>query len=226
MPLLLFDIDGTLLHVTGGVHQAVSHAVSEVAGTRVSTDGVPFSGRTDPAIFRDVLRNSGISEPDDILHDVIDRYVNTALDTIQPDHVELLPGVAEVLSRLQTCDNVSLGLLTGNVEAIAYHKLRGAGLDAHFSFGAFGSDHADRGKLPAVALRRASQETGHSFSPSATVIIGDTRHDIHCAQAVGARSVAVCTGRFDHSDLSPHTPDLLFHDLTDIDRVVAQLQQI
>jgi phosphoglycolate phosphatase-like HAD superfamily hydrolase len=213
MTLLLFDIDGTLLHVTGGVDRAVAHAVSTVTGQPLSTEGVTFSGRTDPEIFRDVLRASGVADPDPVLDDVIAAYVEAAQQTIRPADVEVLPGIRALLSALSDRSDVFLGLLTGNVEPIAYHKLRGAGLSEVFPVGAFGSDDADRAALPPVAVRRASAQAGRSFAVPDTVIIGDTHHDIRCARAAGSRSVAVCTGRYGRADLEPHAPDLLLEDL-------------
>jgi phosphoglycolate phosphatase-like HAD superfamily hydrolase len=221
--LLLFDIDGTLLRVTDGTNRAVQHAVSSVTGRPVSTEGVSFSGRTDPEIFRDVLRASGVADPEPVLDEVLSTYVEAAQDAIRPDHVETLPGIPPLLSALSGREDVFLGLLTGNVEPIAYHKLRRVGLADHFGAGAFGSDHADRGRLPPVALRRASSRSGRSFTLRRTVIIGDTQHDIQCARTAGSRAVAVCTGRFARSDLQPHTPDLLFDDLRDHRAVIEQI---
>jgi phosphoglycolate phosphatase-like HAD superfamily hydrolase len=226
MTLLLFDIDGTLLRVNGGVHRAVTHAVENVTGKPLSTDGVSFSGRTDLEIFRDVLVKSGVSHPDDLLNDVIAHYADVAQDTIQPDHVETLPGVPPLLSQLGSRNDVFLGLVTGNVEAIAYHKLRRAGLADYFPVGAFGSDHADRSELPPIALRRAADHVGQPVSADRTVIIGDTRHDIHCAHAAGIRSVAVCTGRFSRTELAVHTPDVLLNNLSDASRFIEQVLEI
>lgn len=216
MTLLLFDIDGTLLRVTGGTDRAVAHAVSTVTGQSVSTDGVSFSGRTDPEIFRDVLRASGVADPAPVLEDVLEAYVEAAQQTIRPADVEPLPGIPALLSTLSDRTDVFLGLLTGNVEPIAYHKLRGAGLSDVFSVGAFGSDNADRAALPPVAVRRASSRSGRSFSIPDTVIIGDTHNDIRCARAAGSRCVAVCTGRYSRAELEPHAPDLLLEDFRDL----------
>jgi len=220
---LLFDVDGTLLRVTGGVSRAAAHAVSTVTGQPLSTEGVSFSGRTDPNIFRDVLRASGVAEPDAVLDDVLAAYAEAARDTIRPADVEVLPGVRSLLAALAERDDVVLGLLTGNVEPVAYHKLRSADLAAPFSVGAFGSDHGDRAALPALAIRRLEDASGHPLSSERAVVIGDTPRDVACARAAGSRVVAVCTGRNGRSDLQPHGPDLLFDDLRDHRNVIAQI---
>jgi phosphoglycolate phosphatase-like HAD superfamily hydrolase len=223
MPLLLFDIDGTLVNVTGGVHSAVSHAIQAVTGRSVCTDGVTFAGRTDPAIFSDVLRVSGVQNPDTVLDEVIRTYADRAQETIGPTDVTVLPGVSDLLANLSRRPDVHLGLVTGNVESVAYHKLRRAGLASYFSVGAFGSDHTDRNELPPMAVRRASAQANTSFSFRHTTVIGDTQHDIRCARTSGARVAAVCTGSYSREDLHSHTPDLLFDTFRDTQTVVENL---
>ncbi|PSQ95454.1 MAG: HAD family hydrolase [Bacteroidetes bacterium SW_9_63_38] len=223
MPLLLFDIDGTLVNVTGGVHSAVSHAIDTVTGRSVCTDGVTFAGRTDPAIFSDVLQASGVPDPPAVLNDVLHTYAECAQDTIEATDVDVLPGVRPLLSALSRRPDVRLGLVTGNIESVAHHKLRRAELGSHFSVGAFGSDHANRNELPPMAVRRASSQGRTSFSVRDTIVIGDTQHDIRCARASGTRVAAVCTGTYARDDLHVHTPDFLFETLQDTQAVVEKL---
>ena len=63
---------------------------------------------------------------------------------------------------------VTLGLLTGNLEPCARLKLAPLGLNGHFAFGAYGSDHEDRHRLPAVAVERAHAATGLRFAGKAS----------------------------------------------------------
>jgi phosphoglycolate phosphatase-like HAD superfamily hydrolase len=217
MKLLLFDIDGTLLHANGSGRRAVEDALSDVCDCPISTDGVPFSGKTDPQIMREILHANGLdtSRIDTLIDDALSAYERVAAASLAPHTVDLLPGAADLLTALADRSDVQLALLTGNIEPMAYHKLGAVGLDHHFPFGAFGSDHADRNRLPAVALQRAHDHTGHPFQGQDTIIIGDTQHDIRCGRGVGARAVGVCTGRYTRDDLAPHNPDVLLDDLTD-----------
>lgn len=223
MRLLLFDIDGTLLKVHEGARTAVRQAVEQVIGQSVSLDGISFSGRTDPAIFREVLGKNGLQPSGALLSEVMEAYTETARMTIQSANVSSLPGTASILSIFANRTDVFLGLVTGNVEPIAFHKLQSVGLASHFSIGGFGSDHAHRSKLPGLAIDRANKVARHSLSVENTVVIGDTRHDIACAHEVGARSVAVCTGRYSSSDLKPHNPDLLLENLKNADEIAEKL---
>lgn len=214
MHLLLFDIDGTLVRVNGAGRTAVMQALSSITDRPISTDEVPFSGRTDPAIFEAVLETNGVAPTEATVDEAIDAYVAALKSALTPADVEVLPGVPSLLSELDDHPDVHLGLVTGNVEPIAYKKLSVHGLDGYFPVGAFGSDHADRNHLPELATRRAAHHTGHSFrSAEHAVVVGDTVHDIECARAAGARSVAVCTGRYERTELLRHDPDLLLDTL-------------
>lgn len=226
MTILLFDIDGTLVQVTDGAREAVHDAISTTAGVDAVTEGVSFSGRTDPAIFRDLLRKSGVSDPDPVLSEVLDRYARAAQNAIQPGSVKPLPGIPTLLSRLQHRESVILGLVTGNIERVAYHKLERAGIAAPFATGAFGSDHADRNELPGIALERIVEHHGDSVSRDNVIIIGDTRHDIDCARAAGMCAVAVCTGRFTRQELARHDPDLLLDTMADAEIAIEQILRI
>lgn len=209
MHLLLLDIDGTLLRVHGAGTSAIETAIASVIGQPISTDGISFSGRTDPNILRDVVRENGhIPEPD-LMDDITAAYTKAARNAIVEENVERLPATAELLSLLAKRDDMYLALVTGNVEPVAYQKLRAVGFAHHFSVGAFGSDHADRSRLPGLAVRRATKDTGHAFSMADTLVIGDTTRDIECAREAGAHSGGVATGHPSSSDLAALNPDLL-----------------
>jgi len=227
MHLLLFDIDGTLVRVNGTGRTAVTDALSSVTGRPVSTDGITFSGRTDPAIIEAVLEKNGVASTQDTVEEAIAAYVDAMKSTLTASDVEVLPGVQALVSALHDHSDVHLGLVTGNVEPIAYEKLAVQDLDHYFPVGAFGSDHADRNQLPELATRRAADRTGRTLSSAEhAVVIGDTAHDIECARAAGARAVAVCTGRYDRTELKPHEPDLLLDSLPSLETFLQQLPGI
>src|SRR5262249_41779167 len=60
MYVCLFDIDGTLLASGGAGKAAMEAALTSEFGVRDVNHDVPFSGRTDQAIGRDLLRLHGI----------------------------------------------------------------------------------------------------------------------------------------------------------------------
>ena len=215
MTLVLFDIDGTLMTTNGVSRGIIERVLRDMTGRDIQSDGVAFAGRTDPAILADMLTRAGFSA--DYIQTELPRilagYADALESYLQPDHITVLPGVRELLEAVQTLPSLTMGLLTGNVEQTAFAKLRAGGLDAGFSWGAFGSDHADRNQLPRIALQRAKDITGVDFAPDQTIIIGDTEHDIACARHAGAWVICVCTGRQSRAMLEPHAPDVLLDTL-------------
>ena len=60
--------------------------------------------------------------------------------------------------------------------------------------GAFADDHDDRNQLARIARDRASRQLGRRLEGHEILVIGDTHRDVECAQAIGAKSLGVCTG--------------------------------
>ncbi len=225
--LVLFDVDGTLVRVDGAGREAFRTALREVYGTTGDVDGFDFAGRTDPAIARGLLEPLGGA--DDWVDAGLSRLWSVYVGCLEEElrrrrhRLVVLPGVPELLARLRADAWFVCGLLTGNVEAGAWTKLRVCGLAKAFDFGAFGSDAERREDLPEVAMRRAAARHGRTFRPQEVVVIGDTPADIRCARAGGARAVAVATGPYSVDDLARHHPDAVLTDLTDQEVVLEAL---
>jgi phosphoglycolate phosphatase len=225
--LVLFDIDGTLLSAAGSGRRAIHTALREIFGG-VGPDDYWFDGRTDPEIVRDLMRLDGheASLIESRMPAVLARYVDRlSVELADPVHRPILcPGVEPLLARLEARDDVVLGLLTGNVQPGAVAKLQAVGLDpARFTVGAFGSDHAVRGELPAIAVARAREQLGIDVAGTHVVVIGDTPADVACGSGIGARAIAVATGRYSVAELAACHPAAVFADLTDTDTVLASI---
>ncbi len=216
MKLVLFDIDGTILLTHNAGRHALEDALGEVLDHTMPTSGVSFSGKTDPQILTEILTAHKLTNHinDGRFEAILEIYQAYLVKSLG-ERAEVLPGVVSLVETLHAKPNVQLALLTGNLEPMAYAKLRAVGLDTYFPFGAFGSDDADRNRLPPFALQRAANHIGQTFDGHDVIVIGDTPHDIACAESIGARTVAVCTGRFSRDDLAPLQPDVLVDDLTD-----------
>jgi phosphoglycolate phosphatase len=221
--LVLFDIDGTLLSAGNAAARAFRRALLEVFGTAGPIDGHSFAGKTDPQIARELLRAAGFDEPEISLGfpALWEAYLRDLPDELQRARIHVFPGVGGLLDRLeQQAHATALGLLTGNIRQGARLKLDAAGIGfSRFTVGAFGSDHAERPELPAVAVRRAEQRFGHRFAGKDIVIIGDTPHDISCGERLGVRTIAVATGSYSPRELDFHAPDFLFPTLAGVDEV-------
>lgn len=201
MPVLLFDIDGTLLQSHGVGRRSVNAALTSLAGDTFDFSDITFSGKTDQQIFREVLEAATrcgleVGEIDTCAPRFGELYHDEMTARLPEATVEALPGAVDLVRQLAD-DGVEMGLLTGNLEPLAYAKVERIGLGRdEFPFGAFGSDHADRNALPAVAAERAAEHFGREVATEDLVIIGDTPRDIACGHAAGCTVVAVATGRY------------------------------
>ena len=227
MKLVLFDIDGTILWSDGAGRRAMQRALITAFGVSGSPD-YRYDGKTDRQIVRDLMRMEGHAD------DVIDARMQALLDDyVTGLHEELLSGatliqrfdgVLELLAALEAREDRRIGLLTGNIEIGAGAKLRAVGIDpTRFTVSAFGSDHEVRGELPAIAQRRAREQLGLDVNGDRIVIIGDTPADIDCTRGIGARAIAVATGRYSVADLAEHSPVAVFSDLSDTDAVMRAI---
>ena len=123
------------------------------------------------------------------------------------------------MNRLSEATEALLGLLTGNIEEVAWIKLGRVELDGPFWVGAFGDQALNRSELPGVAIQNAASVSGHTFEGKDVVIVGDTPNDVLCGRHLNVKTVAVATGEFSREELAEYEPDYLFDDLIDTVRV-------
>jgi phosphoglycolate phosphatase-like HAD superfamily hydrolase len=205
--LILFDIDGTLIQSGGAGEEAFGRVAEAEFGIANGTAQLRFAGRTDPSIVRDFFVQHGIAPTDENFRRFYDRYLIFLAETLREITGRILPGVPEWLQELETAPAPPLiGLLTGNIRPGAQLKLSHYDLWDRFRMGAFGDDHEDRNRVAAIARERAQKLMGCPLEGGEILVIGDTPKDIECAAAIGARSLAVATGRYSVPELEKHSP--------------------
>jgi phosphoglycolate phosphatase-like HAD superfamily hydrolase len=227
MRIVLFDIDGTILRSGGVGRVAMEAALEETFGSRGSSE-YHYDGKTDKQIVRDLMRREGHGDEaiDTQMVQLLERYVSGLHRELDSGgrSVHVFPGVRELFDTLEEQESVVLGLLTGNIEAGARAKLGAAGIDFdRFKVNAFGSDHELRPELPAVAQRRARELLDVEIAGNRIIVIGDTPADIRCGESIGARAIAVATGRYTVEELSKHDPYALFETLADTGAVMEKI---
>jgi phosphoglycolate phosphatase len=221
--LLLFDIDGTLIHSGGAGVEALIRAFKERFGIEDDLHDIEIAGMTDSGIVVSILNKHRIPATHENVSAFLDSYVHFLSLELPQRKGKLLPGVLKLLERLKSRPHVVLALLTGNVSRGARLKLEHYGVWHFFEFGAFADDHHDRNELGRFARTRAKQKHGREFVASEIDVIGDTPRDIACGRALGARTIAVATGRWSRDELSKHTPDFLIDDLSDVNTIIDTL---
>lgn len=213
-PLLLFDIDGTLVRKSGPHHrEALVQAVLDVTGLPTSTEQIPVQGMLDRDILAWMLRDAGAARA--LTRRAMPAIVARAQEIYEsrcPDlRDKVCPGVPELLDRVRR-QGIRAGLVTGNLSRIGWKKVEQAGLKHHFSFGAFAEQAGTRALLARRAIAHARRQ-GWITRRSPIALFGDHENDILAAKANRIRSVAVATGLSAAGVLLALEPDFLFEDL-------------
>ena len=220
--LVLFDIDGTLVHTARAGVRSMNAAFRDLHGTDDPLARVNFAGRTDRAIVSDAFRNMGLAFTEEAHDAVRDAYLGRLAGELSKpvEGATLLPGVEQAIAAFEGRGGFGMGLLTGNYERGAEIKLEYFGLWKRFNFGAFGDRHTDRRELVPIAIEAAQRQLGARVPPSQVIVIGDTPFDVDCAKAHGAVSIAVATGPFSRDQLAEHEPDVLLDTLEYLDEAL------
>ena len=214
--LVLFDIDGTLILTGGAGMKAFTEAFAEAFDLPNATESMEFAGRTDRGLAYEVFRANQIEPTQANFERFTEVYTQQLAKHLPADNTQPLPGVVELLDAIEArATPPMLGLLTGNLPLGAELKLTHYHLWHRFEFGAFGDTTEDRNEIAQSAFENA-QGQFPNLSPSEILIIGDTPADIHCAQSIGARVLAVATGSYTEAQLAEHHPTFLAPDLTNL----------
>lgn len=195
-------------------------ALQTAFGVAEVRDTVPYSGRTDRAITRDLLAVHGIDPTPANQQRLQEAYLAQLPGRLTRHGGIVCPGVENLLATLSRQPQTLLGLLTGNVRLGAQKKLGHFGLWDYFACGGFGDEHFDRDEVARTALAEVRTHLGREIDPAEVWVIGDTPLDVQCARAIGARAVAVATGWHAFDELAKCDPDHLFCDLSDHSRVL------
>lgn len=228
MRVPLFDIDWTLLAKDRkhNIHNdSFFHAFKEVYGI-VDPKTQSWEGKVDRQILVETAVLNGIGE------DTARKKIPEAIDEMKKYFFQrrdegvfnALPGVRETLEELRN-RGALLGLLTGNVEAIAWAKLEIAGIKDFFKFGAFGDMSERRVDLIHIARSRAEHIAGHSIDIREFVIVGDSPLDVACAKEGGIDSIAVASGTFSIEELTKTGPEHVIPSLGAKNELISFLER-
>lgn len=227
-PLLLFDVDGTLLVTGGAGMRAMRRVAAELFGDQFTWDGIEVSGHLDPLIFSEAASLNGL---DPSLHheEFRHRYLGALREELERGRggVRAMPGVHETLARFRARVDVTLGLLTGNYTDAIPIKLGSIGVDpSWFSVSAFGDEADSRPALVALVLEKYSRRLGFAADPRRVIVVGDTPRDVACAHAHGCIAFAVATGPYEVSELRAAGANVVVSDLGDPSPLLELVDQL
>jgi phosphoglycolate phosphatase len=211
MITLFWDIDGTLLTTGKAGVPAWEEAVREVTGHVFDLGSIRIAGMSDYLIAVRALEMLALEPTAALIERLVQRYEAHLQVTLPQRQGGALPHVREILLATKARDDIRSYLLTGNTRGGARAKLAHYDLWQYFPDGAFAQDTGDRASIAARALALA-RENG-PLADERLFVVGDTPHDVHAANAIGARTIAVATGGYTRAELEPHQPWRVFDEL-------------
>jgi len=211
MIVLFWDIDGTLLTTGKGGVPAWEQAVREITGRDFQLATIRIPGLTDYQIAVRTFEQLGIDADIATIGKMVARYESLLPEYLPQRTGHVMPNVQEILEATRRLDTVRSYLLTGNTRGGARAKLTHYGLFHYFADGAFAQDPGDRSTIAVRALDLARQVG--PIADESIFVIGDTPHDIECANAIGAKTIAVATGGYTYEELQAHRPWRVMHEL-------------
>ena len=205
MIVLFWDIDGTLLTTARAGVFAWEDSVREMTSREFDLSIIRTAGMTDYQIALRTLETLGVEPSESNVERLLRRYEELLPGSLPRRAGRVLDNVREILEHLRDeRPDVRSYLLTGNTREGARAKLTYYELAQFFSDGAFAEDTGARAAIAARALELAKQ--AGPVGDETIFVIGDTPHDIECARAIGAKTIAVATGGYSLEELRPHDP--------------------
>lgn len=199
--LIVFDWDGTLMDSTAAIVEAVCAAARDIGVEEPSRE------RASHIIglgLIDALRHALPDLPHDRYREVAERY---RFHYLARDHeLRLFAGVEDLLNELRTAGH-TLAIATGKARVGLDRALGATGIGSHF--------HASRcadechSKPHPQMLEELMLE--FAVAPEATLMIGDTTHDLQMARNAGVAALGVSYGAHPRHELETLTP-LACHD--------------
>jgi pyrophosphatase PpaX len=197
-PVVLFDLDGTVVDSGGIILASMRHAAREVLG-RDYPDDVLMHAVGGPGLEAQMAA----LDPERV-----DELVTVYRAHNEPLHEELVccDGMEAVLERLHA-EGRRLAVVSAKrrvtVELAFEHVPLG-----HLFEAIVGGDETERHKPDPEPLLLGAERLG--VSPSEAVYVGDSPFDVRAAKAAGMGSVAVTWGRIhDRSKLEREEPDAI-----------------
>ena len=209
--LIVFDWDGTLLDSAGAIVRAIQAACRDLELP------VPDDARARHVIglgLVDAMRHAVPDLAPENYQAMAERY---RFHYLSGDHnLTLFAGVPEMLARLQAAGH-TLAIATGKSRLGLERALDHSQLRPYF----MASRCADEchSKPHPQMLEELMAEFG--VAAGATVMIGDTSHDLLMASNAGVDSLAVTYGAHPHEHLLEHGPRAMLDSVAELDRWLA-----
>lgn len=183
-PLVLLDLDGTLVDSAPGITASVAAAYRSVG--LPAPDAATLRSFVGPGIWES-LRRHGV--PEELAPAVVAAYRERYADTGRHD-ATVFDGIPQALADLRAA-GVRLLVATAKPEAFAVPICTDLGL-APLVDGIFGTPLDESTSKAQVVARALASVPDHDLAT--TLMVGDREHDVHGAAAHGVGCIGVAWG--------------------------------
>jgi phosphoglycolate phosphatase len=213
MPVLVFDLDGTLSDPAIGIGRCINHALRHHGHPAIDDCDVPrYIGPPLDESFAAIVRDASPTRIAALVERYRERYaeVGYAENTIYA-------GIPEALGALRDA-GATLGVCTAKRQDFAERILDHFGIRRYFAFVSGGDLGIRKAGQVAALLRDGAIDRG-------ATMIGDRAIDILAAKANGLRSVGVLWGHGGFAELRAADPDVLLESPADLPNVLAMRER-
>lgn len=219
--VLLWDIDGTLIHTKRPNSSSPHKNVLRRRGYKFDEAIVGLSGFTDYEVFLELVNNRDeLSETQ--LRSIFHELDEEARKLDEGSTFDLYPGVEAVLESLSSV-GWAHGILTGNTSSRMAAKLKSAGIEEYFTeeflFSCnFGDSRED--------IARNAKEKLNTKKYSRVIVLGDTPKDVIAARLSNLPVISIATGSYSFAELSACNPDLVIQNLADDADIIQEFLKV
>jgi phosphoglycolate phosphatase len=203
-PLLIFDLDGTLIDSKKDIANSLNFALEEEGMPALPHEQIEaLVGHGAKTLVRDALGNPSEEKVGRVFQNFWRRYHDHLLD-----ETRLYPGVAEFLDRYA---DWPMAVVTNKPELFSQKILEGLNVRSRFRWLIGGDTLAVQKPDPAV-FEPIFRELGGEVQG---VMVGDSHVDIECGRAAGLLTCAVTYGFRSRQELLDCQPDFLIEHFSD-----------
>ena len=210
-PLLVFDLDGTLVDSAPDLLAALDHVMRLHDHPHEVDEGLRAGiGHGARHLIEYALHRAGIALPPadiDIMHaEFLDHYVAHMCDATRP-----YPGLLDALDRFAGA-GWSFAVCTNKLEALSRKLVEGLGMTSRFAALTGGDTFEMRKPHPTHLLGTVAAAGG---DPRRAIMVGDTRTDLDTARAASIPFVGVTFG-YSPVPMAELGPDILVEAYADL----------
>jgi len=217
---IVWDLDGTLVDSAPDLASALNAVLDKRGFFTLSISDVrKMIGNGVPKLVERGFNAVGI-RPDPVQLDELVAMFVTEYKACATENTRPYPGIVEALREIQSM-NIPMGICTNKPEAFTRQILEGLGLTGYFSSVIGGDSTSTRKPDPEPVLACLH---GLVSEPASSLMIGDSVHDVHAAQAAGV-FIGVVPWGYRSAPVEELGADFVLHDATRLPGLIRDAGQ-